>query len=171
MRAVSASTRHLTCAPHNNGRTYKYLRNPLFLWIMRALMQHLSAYTRRTKLLARNENESKYPPKLPGSYRDVQLRQQFQDQVGVRQAGTERRGLLRMPPVLHRHAKDCGYRRPHRQVPPEIRHQGSSVTELRAAVPAQKGSVCCLFHLLRQFRPALIEYRHLAPNRDHRNRT
>jgi len=35
-------------------RSTNKLPNLLFLWIMRPLMQHLSAYTRRTKPLARN---------------------------------------------------------------------------------------------------------------------
>src|SRR3989338_2763493 len=35
-----------------------------------------------------------------------------------------------MPPVLHRHTKDCGYRRPHRQIPPEIWRQSCSVGTL-----------------------------------------
>src|ERR1019366_6277831 len=130
---------------------HKNLRNSLFLCIMRALMQHLSAYTRRTKLLARKENESRYPPKLPGNHRDLQLRQQLQDQVRDGQASTARRSLFRMPPVLHRHTKDHGFRRSHRQVPSEIRHQGYGISELRTAVLA-KGSVCCLFYLWQQLR-------------------
>jgi len=40
------------------------LRNPLFSWIMRALMQYPSAYTRRTKLIARKNHESKHPGRI-----------------------------------------------------------------------------------------------------------
>src|SRR3989338_1022200 len=92
---------------------------------------HGSAYTRRTKLLARKENESRYSPESPGNHRNLQLRPQLQNQVRDEQAGVEGRSLLRMPPVLHRHAKDCGYRRPHRQIPPEIWHQSCCVGTLR----------------------------------------
>ena len=60
------------CVPQHK---FNKLRNLLFLWIMRPLMQHLSAYTRRTKLLARKENESRYSPELPRNHRDLQLRQ------------------------------------------------------------------------------------------------
>src|SRR5450756_1310542 len=76
---------------------HKNLRNPLFLWIMRL---PVSAYTRRTKLLARKENESRYPPELPGNHRDMQLRQQLQDQVRDGQASPARRSLFRVPPCL-----------------------------------------------------------------------
>src|SRR3970040_1663746 len=106
-----------------------------------------SAYTRRTKLLARKENESRHPPELPGNYRDMQLRQQLQDQVRDGQTGPERRSLFRMSPVLYRHSEDHGHRRPHRQVPPEIRQQDCGVIISRCSYLKRQRLLPFLFAL------------------------
>ena len=60
----------------------------------------------------------------------LQLRQQVQDPFHPGQ-GPARRSLLRVPPVLHRHAKDRGYCRPRREIPPEVRQAGRKSCRLR----------------------------------------
>ncbi len=56
------------------------------------------------------------------------------------QQGGTHRSLCAMPPVLHRQAEGDGHRRPHRQVPPALRHQvgdqGRSQARGRALVIA-----------------------------------